>query len=233
MKTGCLAIAVCLWAVSATAQQPPSAPERAVAYIANTFQANPLVTAGERPAGSGSWFASKTLPGDPPALCQGQGAEAATCLQVIYRYAAPGPECHWTVLVPADAAAQPAALDENTEAARLTVRAAFPSGTRVVQKSSPPPIYPAIAKAAHIAGEVRINILVDPTGAVKAATVVSGPPMLTGSALEAAKASTFDPVTVGSQPVAWRGILVTWFRSIGSVTTQLVLAPDDAPAKTH
>src|SRR5437667_4017992 len=51
------------------------------------------------------------------------------------------------------------------------------------------PDYPAVAKSAHAAGQVKVQILVDENGNVLSASVVSGHPLLVAAALSAARAS--------------------------------------------
>jgi TonB family protein len=54
------------------------------------------------------------------------------------------------------------------------------------------PAYPAIAASARIAGEVEVVIQVRPDGSIESAMVVSGPPLLSRAALEAARSSQFE-----------------------------------------
>ncbi|HEY4009129.1 MAG TPA: energy transducer TonB [Acidobacteriaceae bacterium] len=50
---------------------------------------------------------------------------------------------------------------------------------------NPNPEYPAIARAAHVRGEVELAGLIEPDGHVSKITVISGPPMFIGSATDA------------------------------------------------
>jgi TonB family protein len=58
------------------------------------------------------------------------------------------------------------------------------------------PVYPAIAKAAGVQGEVKISIVIDGAGQVVSEKVVSGPPMLQQAALDAVKKWRFMPFEV-------------------------------------
>jgi protein TonB len=60
-------------------------------------------------------------------------------------------------------------------------------------------MYPAIARAAHISGSVVVRLVVSGDGIVTSATPVSGPPMLSPSAVDAAKNWTFHALQVGTQ----------------------------------
>jgi TonB family protein len=52
--------------------------------------------------------------------------------------------------------------------------------------------YPNMARLAHIAGTVELNVVVRPDGSVESVTVVSGHPMLNDTALQSAKATTYE-----------------------------------------
>ncbi len=54
------------------------------------------------------------------------------------------------------------------------------------------PLYPALAKAAHIQGVVRLELLIDETGVVTP-RVLSGHPMLVQAALDAVKQWKYKP----------------------------------------
>lgn len=75
--------------------------------------------------------------------------------------------------------------------------------TRLVQ-----PAYPAIARAAHVSGQVRVQVLVDENGNVVSATPVSGHPLLQGSAAAAARQSKFSPTLLSGQPVKVTGVII-------------------------
>ncbi len=53
------------------------------------------------------------------------------------------------------------------------------------------PPYPAIARSARAAGQVRVQIVIDENGNVVSAAPVSGHPLLQGAAVAAARASKF------------------------------------------
>jgi TonB family protein len=58
------------------------------------------------------------------------------------------------------------------------------------------PVYPAIARAAHIQGSVVLQASVDDSGHVVAVKVISGPPMLRQAAVDAVKQWRYEPFTV-------------------------------------
>lgn len=59
-----------------------------------------------------------------------------------------------------------------------------------------PPVYPPIAKAAHVAGVVTLEITIDKTGHVRTAKTISGPPMLQGAAIDSVKQWVYKPFLV-------------------------------------
>ncbi len=64
----------------------------------------------------------------------------------------------------------------------------------IVKKTDP--IYPAIAKAAHVSGQVKLQIEIGPDGHVISAKNVSGPAMLVGAAQECVKQWLYEPIFV-------------------------------------
>ena len=77
---------------------------------------------------------------------------------------------------------------------------------KAVRLVTPP--YPAIARAAHASGEVRVQVLIDENGNVTSAHAVSGHPLLQSSAVSAARASKFTPTTLSGQTVKVSGVIV-------------------------
>lgn len=55
------------------------------------------------------------------------------------------------------------------------------------------PVYPPIAKAAHVQGSVLLHADVDEHGIITKVEVISGPPMLRQAALDAVKSWTYQP----------------------------------------
>jgi TonB family protein len=67
-------------------------------------------------------------------------------------------------------------------------------------QEAPPPIYPPLAKAAHVTGTVKLQIRVGADGHVKDATVISGHPLLITAAMDAAKLYVYKPTLLNGQP---------------------------------
>lgn len=70
------------------------------------------------------------------------------------------------------------------------------------------PPYPAIARSAHAAGSVQVQVLIDENGNVISAHAVSGHPLLQAAAVAAARSSKFTPTKLSGQPVKVNGVII-------------------------
>lgn len=93
---------------------------------------------------------------------------------------------------PATAAAT-AAPAANAATAKMRLRTVPEDEARQHLLAHDAPVYPPIAQAAHVEGDVSIMMTIDSAGRVIAARVVSGPPMLQGAALDSVKHYRFTP----------------------------------------
>ena len=73
--------------------------------------------------------------------------------------------------------------------------------------SLPKPGYPPIARAAHAAGTVVVQVLIDENGNVVSAHAVSGHPLLQAAAVGAARQARFSPTKLSGQPVKVTGVI--------------------------
>jgi periplasmic protein TonB len=73
--------------------------------------------------------------------------------------------------------------------------------------SLPKPAYPPIARAAHAAGTVVVQVLIDENGNVVSARAVSGHPLLQAVAVGAARQARFSPTKLSGQPVKVTGVI--------------------------
>lgn len=71
----------------------------------------------------------------------------------------------------------------------------------------PKPAYPPIARAAHVSGQVVVQLIIDVDGTVIAAAAVSGHPLLYGVSVEAAKNSRFSETKLDGKPVKVTGVI--------------------------
>jgi len=62
-----------------------------------------------------------------------------------------------------------------------------------------PPVYPPLAKAQHVSGSVRIDALIDTSGNVASAKIISGPTLLHRAALDAVKQWKYKPAMLDGE----------------------------------
>ena len=97
--------------------------------------------------------------------------------------------------------------------------------------SQAPPVYPTVAKAAHISGTVILHAIIGKDGSVEQLEYVSGPPLLMKSALDAVRQWRYKPTLSNGQPVeADTTISVTYSlgKSIDVSTKENTSARSDA-----
>ena len=70
------------------------------------------------------------------------------------------------------------------------------------------PPYPPAAKAVRAAGAVNVQVTIDEKGDVISANAVSGHPLLRAAAVQAARASKFNPTMLSGSPVKVTGVIV-------------------------
>lgn len=78
--------------------------------------------------------------------------------------------------------------------------------------SSSPPIYPALAKQAHIEGQVTIDAVVDTSGKLTNMTVISGAPLLREAALDSLRTWKYRPGYLNEKPVSTKTSITVNFR---------------------
>ncbi len=77
------------------------------------------------------------------------------------------------------------------------------------------PVYPAIAKAARVSGEVVVAATISPEGRIEGLRVVSGPAMLRDSAMEAIRRARYRPFLLNGEPTAVETTVTVEFRMGG------------------
>lgn len=70
------------------------------------------------------------------------------------------------------------------------------------------PQYPALARRAHVSGQVSVQVVIDLEGNIAAAQVVDGHPLLRAAAIKAARESRFTPTQLNGKPVMVAGIII-------------------------
>jgi TonB family protein len=91
----------------------------------------------------------------------------------------------------------------------VTAGAAAPSGKILNGRaiSLPQPAYPPMARAAHAAGPVIVQVVVDENGDVISAKAMSGHPLLQAPSEAAARQAKFAPLKLMGQPVKVSGVI--------------------------
>ena len=84
--------------------------------------------------------------------------------------------------------------------------------TSVQLLSSVPPIYPQLARAQRVSGDVKIDALIDESGRVTGMKVVAGPVMLHQAAMDALRQWKYKPATLNGKPVSMHLVVTIQFR---------------------
>lgn len=129
-------------------------------------------------AGNGQY----RLMGQVPAPNTGGGAQNAQAAALLVALAERSPQ---------PAAAFPA------DGKPATISAGVIQGNLIYKVD---PVYPPIAKAAHVQGIVVLHAHISKTGTIEDLQVISGAPMLTPSAIDAVRQWKYKPYTVNGDP---------------------------------
>lgn len=65
----------------------------------------------------------------------------------------------------------------------------------------PSPMYPALARQAHVQGVVQLDAIIGTNGKVKSVQLVSGHPLLSGAAMQTVRGWQYQPTVVDGAPV--------------------------------
>jgi len=77
------------------------------------------------------------------------------------------------------------------------------------------PVYPAIAKAAHVEGSVVVEAVISRTGMIESLHVVTGPLMLQNAALDAIREARYQPFRLNGEPTEVQTTITVNFRMGG------------------
>jgi protein TonB len=69
---------------------------------------------------------------------------------------------------------------------------------QILQKTTP--VYPPIARAAHVGGTVVLHAIIGKDGSIQNLSVISGPPMLVGAATDAVRQWRYKPYLLNGDP---------------------------------
>jgi protein TonB len=87
------------------------------------------------------------------------------------------------------------------------------------------PVYPPIAAAAHVSGQIEIQIVVGLDGKITNVGMPVGPAMLRASAVEAVKEWTFKPYRIGTHPVPFTTLITFQFTTTGTHSEKIQSIP--------
>jgi protein TonB len=73
-------------------------------------------------------------------------------------------------------------------------------------------VYPSLARAQHIQGQVLVDALIDTNGRVSAMRVVSGPVLLHQAAMDALRQWKYQAATLDGKPVPMHLTVTIQFR---------------------
>jgi len=74
------------------------------------------------------------------------------------------------------------------------------------------PVYPAIAKAAHVEGSVVVEAVISRTGTIESLRVMSGPLMLQQAAMDAIREARYQPFRLNGEPTEVQTTITVNFR---------------------
>jgi TonB family protein len=74
------------------------------------------------------------------------------------------------------------------------------------------PIYPAMARQAHVEGQVTIEAVIDTNGKLTTMTVISGPPLLQQAAIDSLRTWKYQPGYLNEKPVPTKTSITVNFR---------------------
>ena len=76
----------------------------------------------------------------------------------------------------------------------------------------PQPVYPRAARAGNVTGTVVIAIVVDHSGHVTSATLLSGPEIFAAPGIAAVQRWRYEPIVVNGVPIRWKAKISLHFR---------------------
>jgi TonB family protein len=200
--------------LASAAQEPsatPSVGERAVSTVLRQSAINPTqyVEGTKAPLSSkGKWSIAK----EPAEGC----APSTACIRTFYKVVESNIACEWTVQLSNDDVAGGLIVDEDENAEKYLVRRLQPDEATALVDSSELAIYPPIARAAHVGGQVGVSLTVSRDGIPTSAVAISGPAMLQGAALDAARKWRFKPLLLHGRPIAWASTQLTFTFALGA-----------------
>jgi TonB family protein len=133
-----------------------------------------------------------------PTLLNDEPVEVDTTISVVYTLGGKTLEDAMDSALPHPASDAPQSDSSEPNSERIRVGGNVASASLVHQVT---PVYPPIAKTAHISGTVLLHALIAKDGTIEQLQVVSGPPLLLKSAMDAVQQWVYRPTLVNGDPV--------------------------------
>ena len=208
-------------AQSATGSTPdPAMAQAAVSFVLSQSSINPLApvpATGKPLPANGHWSIDTAR----PTLCP---QNDLPCVRVLYGVTDANVTCEWVVLLPSNGT-DGTILDQNESASLFLIHKLSRSQAAPLVKIRVTPIYPPIARAAHVTGSIVVRVIVNSSGEVQNAVTVSGPEMLRATTLDAIRQWSFNRLLLGTHPAAFTTDIQASFVTMGpsSVSSVKVL----------
>lgn len=197
-----------------------SSGQQAVAALLKQVELDPaalVASTGKPLPANGNWSIGKNSPAACPQTTDG-------CFLIFYRVPDQKVSCEWVVRLTGDGS-NGIILDQNEDASRYLLRRLPTSQAAEMLVTRKKPIYPPIAAAARVKGQVVVKILVSNEGAVEKAFIVSGPEMLRSSSIDAAKGYVFRPLQAGTKAVPFETNVAFDFNTLGPSSSSVTSKP--------
>ncbi|HEX9200042.1 MAG TPA: TonB family protein [Acidobacteriaceae bacterium] len=132
-----------------------------------------------------------------PYLLNGQPTEVETTINVNYTFGGDGPQPAGAGSAPPEGTPPPVGASAGNVARPVRVSPGVAAGMAI---SQPPPVYPADAKAARVQGVVVLHAIISKEGTIEDVNVISGPPTLVMSAVDAVRQWKYKPYLLNGEP---------------------------------
>jgi len=165
---------------------------------------------------TGHW----SVANQPPTQCANVPSGSGPCVRLVYSVPEAEVSCEWVVLLNANAT-DLTFLDENDDAAHYFMPKLSTASLKPLIQSRSDATYPAIARAAHVSGDVKLSALVRADGAFSA-TLLSGPPMIAPAAKDALAKWRFKPLMIGTRPSSYQAVITFQFAFPASGTASSI-----------
>lgn len=165
---------------------------------------------------TGHW----SVANQPPAQCASVPAGSGPCVRLVYSVPEDEVSCEWVVLLNTNAT-DLTFLDENDDAAHYFMPKLSTASLKPLIQSRSEATYPAIARAAHVSGDVKLSALVGADGNFSV-TLLSGPPMIAPAAEDALAKWRFKPLMIGNRPSPYQAVITFQFAFPASGTASSI-----------